>query len=138
MMVHYCFHFLVGQRPMTAGDRSVAIGVLGNLIALALVNKLFLLCRRYALHICAWSFSSALCPPANNRPETWENEKIPTWLVYRLHPLIIRIRIKHDAPARLEIRDPIFDQHRSQCNARLEKSFVSGQLPGHRAVHSHP
>ena len=39
---------------------------------------------------------------------------------------------------RLEIRDPIFDQHRSQCNARLEKSFASGQLPGHRAVHSRP
>ena len=52
----------VGQRPMTAGDRSVAIGVLGSLIALALVNKVFLLCRRYALHYCAWSFSSALCP----------------------------------------------------------------------------
>ena len=44
---------LLGSVQWTAGDRSVAIGVLGSLIAVALVNKVFLLCRRYALHICA-------------------------------------------------------------------------------------
>jgi len=100
--------FPLGSVQWTAGDRSAAIGVLGSLIALALVNKVFLLCRRYALHTCTWGFSSALCPPTNNRPETWENENSPSLFIVSIH-------------------SSIFDQHRSQCNTRLEKSFVSGQ-----------
>ena len=45
-------------------------------------------------------------------------------LIHRLDPLLVRVGVEHDAPARLQIRDAVLDQHRPQRDTRVHGTFL--------------